>query len=101
MEQIYLDNNRLTKEELEEIKRLAGLFFTPREIAIMLEKDVTSFITLCEMESDIATAFQCGRLQREVDLRSKIIKLAESGSSPAQTMAMDMLKKSQIKMIDR
>lgn len=88
---------------LEEIKKLSALFFTPREIAVMLEiSPVNLFVIECEREqSRYYAAFFAGRLQSELDLRTSIIKLAKSGSSPAQTMAMDMLGKSKIKMIDR
>lgn len=93
----------LTKETLSEITRLSALLFTPRDIAVMLEiSPVEEFIAECTREGNsVYTAFQSGRLQTEVDLRNSIIKLAKSGSSPAQTMAMDILNKSRIKMIDR
>jgi len=95
--------NDPTDEQAEEIKRLSALFFTPREISIMLEiSPVHLFVLECENESSkYFEAFYSGRLQSEVDLRKSIIKLATSGSSPAQTMALDLLNKSKLKMIDR
>jgi hypothetical protein len=91
-----------TPEILEEITRLAALFFTPREIAIMQELPADDFVRECACEnSNYYTAFQSGRLQSEVDLRTSILKLAKSGSSPAQTMSLDMLNKSKGKMLDR
>lgn len=93
----------LNDETIAEITRLSALLFTPREIAVMQEiTPVEDFIDFCTTEGNrFYTAFQSGRLQTEVDLRNSIIKLAKSGSSPAQTMAMDILNKSRIKMIDR
>lgn len=95
--------NEPEKELYEDIKRLSALFFTPREIAVMLEiMPVHKFILECESEnSKFYEAFYSGRLQSEMDLRTSVIKLAKSGSSPAQTMALEMLNKSKIKMMDR
>ena len=91
-----------TPETLAEVKNLAALFFTPREVAMMLELPIGPFIAECEkQESRYYEAFHSGRLQSEVDLRTSIIKLARSGSSPAQTMSMDLLKLSIMKMRDR
>ncbi len=88
---------------LKQITDLAALFFTPREVAMMLELDVEHFIMQCDIiqESEGYKAFHSGRLQSEVDLRKSVIKLAKSGSSPAQTLALDMLLKSKVKMIDK
>lgn len=92
----------LNEEQLKEVTKLAALCFTPREIAIMLELPAADFIQECEIEgSDCYNAFYSGRLQSEVDLRTSIFKLAKSGSSPAQTMAMDMMKQSKAKMLDK
>lgn len=94
--------NELTEEDLKEINELAALFFSPREIAIMQELPVDDFISFCTMpEMKVYQAFHSGRLQSEVDLRKSIIKLAKSGSSPAQTMSLDLLKQSKIKMLDK
>ncbi|HYC29551.1 MAG TPA: hypothetical protein VEB42_12050 [Chitinophagaceae bacterium] len=100
----------ITEESLQEIKNLAALFFTPREIAVMQEINVTGFIACIDHPQPeklepgwqkVYNAFHAGRLQAEVDLRTSIIKLAKSGSSPAQTMALDLLNKSKLKMLDR
>lgn len=94
--------NDITEEELKQIRELAALFFTPREVAIMQELPIGDFVLVCEDPSSrIYNAFHAGRLQSEVDVRTAIIKLAKSGSSPAQTMALDLLKTSKVKMLDR
>lgn len=87
-------------DELLEITRLAGLFFTPAEIALMLELDSTFYIDVTVIGSNSYKAFNGGRLQGEVDLRTGIMKMAKAGSSPAQTMALEMLKASKIKLMD-
>jgi hypothetical protein len=92
--------SEISREDLVEITTLAELFFTPDEIALMLEIDRAVMIDQLENnDSEIYRAFQTGRLQSEMELRKSIVKLAKSGSSPAQTMAMDMLTKSKLKMM--
>jgi len=92
----------LTDKDFEDIKNMAELFFTPREIALMMEVSCEIFIDECaNPDTKLFNAFQSGRLQSELDLRKSIIKLAKSGSSPAQTMAMDLLNKSTLKMLNR
>ncbi len=93
--------NDITAEDVKEIERLAGLFFTPKEISLMLEINPSGFFSACSVEENkIYNAFQGGRLQGEVDLRTSIMKMAKAGSSPAQTMTLDMLKQSKIKLLD-
>ena len=90
----------LSKEMLAEIKRLAGLFFTPAEIAMMLELPGEEFKAACEIEScDEYKAYYGGLLQGQIDLRTSISKMAKAGSSPAQAMMLDILKLSKSKMI--
>ena len=94
--------NDIKDEELAEVEALAGLFFSPREIAVMMELMLPEILEqLDNSEGNFYCAFQKGRLQNEVDLRKSIFQLARAGSSPAQTMAMDLLNKSKAKMIDR
>lgn len=94
--------NDLTPEDLAEVENLAGLFFSPREIAVMLELILPEILEqLDNSEGNFYRAFQKGRLQNEVNLRKAIMQLARAGSSPAQTMAMDLLNKSKAKMLDR
>lgn len=93
--------NDITDQDLKEVESLASLFFTPKEIALQLEIEEELILSAVDdPTTGIYRAFQCGRLQSEMELRKSIIKLAKSGSSPAQTMAMDLLMKSKIKMLD-
>lgn len=94
--------NDITSEELAEVERLAALYFTPREIALMLQVKFPEILIQFDNEhGEFYDAFQSGRLQSEVDLRKGILQLAKAGSSPAQTMAMDLFNKSKAKMLDR
>lgn len=92
----------LNEEQLVEIKTLAGLFFSPKEIATMLG------INSHELQKDIRiedtpayNAFWGGRLQEEIKFRNKVIGLANLGSSPAQTLVAKMIETSQAKMSNR
>lgn len=92
----------LTEQQLQQITDLAGLFFTPREIAVIMELPADLLITGVEVDSShIHKAFWRGRLKEEYNIRSKVKKLADSGSSPAQTMMIEIINESAIKMMDR
>ena len=94
--------NDINDSDLAEIKKLAALFFTPKEISTMLEINTAAFIEACDTTGDKCfNAFHGGRLQSEVDLRTSTIKLARAGSSPAATMAMALYNQSKIKMLDK
>lgn len=92
----------ITSEDLKQITALAALFFTPKQVAVMLE--IREDFMLNEMDHEDSStyrAFQSGWLQGEVDLRTSIMRNVKAGSSPAQTMALDLLNKSRIKMMDK
>ena len=88
------------EEDLKEIQLLAALFFVPAEIALIREFNDHEFAAACAEEgSTIYKAFHSGRLQGEIDLRTGILKMSKAGSTPAQTMAMDLLNKSKLKLL--
>lgn len=92
--------NKLSEEDKDLVIELASLYFIPEEIAVMLEADPTEANECYHSGSgDFYNSFQKGRLQSEVELRKSIMMLAKAGSSPAQSMAMDLLKKSKSKML--
>lgn len=78
---------QLSTEQQEILEHLAGLFYTPKQIAIMLEVDVKLFVMCCEMEESIAyRLYWKGYYQAEMEFREKVKTLAKLGSSPAQTL---------------
>lgn len=78
---------------LEELERLAGLFFSPKQIAVILQFDLEKFKAhLLDDGSPLYEAYQRGKLSSEADLRESIIAIAKQGSSPAQTQAMELLR---------
>lgn len=94
--------NQLTEDQINKIRQLAGLFFSPKEIAIIMELPVEAFCKECRKENSVAySAFLGGRLQEEALVRKSIVDFAKKGSTPAQTMALDLINKSAAKMVDR
>ena len=92
----------LNEDELKKIRELAGLFFAPKEIAIIMQLPTEAFCKTCQREgSAVYQSFLAGRLEQEALVRKSIVDFAKKGSTPAQTMALDLLKLSAAKMIDR
>lgn len=90
----------ITEADIDEIKNMATVFFTPKEIAVVLEVEVNAFTEACSTEGTaIYNAFAGARLKSEYELRLSVVKLAKSGSSPAQTMSLEMVKTSLMKMM--
>jgi hypothetical protein len=83
----------LSEQELIQVKELARHFFSPREIAIFLQKDIGEFTLACDDEhSPIFFQYQGGVLQTKYEVNKQVLQLANSGSSPAQTMALQLMK---------
>lgn len=79
----------VTKEELEKIKELAGLFFAYDEIAVLLDKDVKEFSLCLRNEStDAHKAYLSGKMESEYKLRKKTMERALKGSPAAEEMMM-------------
>lgn len=95
--------NTSNKDFLSSVKELSELLFVPKEIAIMLQVEPSEkFITKCRTEgTEEYKAYMGGRLEAEMMLRKSILTLAYNGSSPAQTMANNLLMDSRIKEIER
>jgi hypothetical protein len=89
---------KFTAEEIDCIREMAGLFFTPEEIAINLEVNTNNFINEIKSKSgDAYFAFISGSLTGDLKLRSGIMKAAEHGSHPAQTVMLKIKEDSEIK----
>mgnify|MGYP001582592429 CR=1 FL=1 len=93
--------NDITAEDLAEINKLAAAFYVPKEIAMILELPTGLFMEACTTEgTECFNAFNGGRLKSEYEVRAAVVQLAKAGSSPAQTMAMQMINTSKMKMMD-
>lgn len=92
----------LNSETLQEIRTLAGLFYTPKEVCMMLDIEFRLFkAALADEDSEIYNSYHGGRLQADMKFREKVISLANLGSSPAQTLVAKLIESSQIKMNNR
>ena len=86
---------RITNEVLAEIEEMAGLFMTPRSIAIIIGMDEYDFQEALEDEdSPIYKYYYRGHYKAEAELRTAIMRLAKQGSSPAQTLALKLWQES-------
>jgi IS30 family transposase len=71
----------LTQEDLDHIKHWAELKFSISEIATMLMVDVVEIrMALQDQKSDIAIAYNAGKVSSQIKRREKILELAEKGN---------------------
>lgn len=83
----------LTPEEIQNLEDFAELLFSDRALAVVMELDPDEFRIAMKMQNGlIFQAVTRARLKSEGAIREGIIKMAARGSTPAQTMAMDLLK---------
>lgn len=82
----------LSDDILKDIRQLAGLFFSPAEIAVMLNLDEVELCKACRRPGTAAyLAYHAGKLEKEMIVRRSVIDLAGKGSSPAQTLVLKMI----------
>lgn len=87
----------LSETELETVQKLAGLFYTPREIALMIESDADDFEAAIRSESGaVFKAYFKGYYEADMELRSCIRESALQGSSPAQGLLREIQKQSKV-----
>ena len=82
-----------TTEELQTIEDMAALFYSYKEIAIVLEVDVEEFKALMRLEEGNAySRYQKGWITSDMSIRKSLLESAVNGSSPAQMMLMELNK---------
>lgn len=87
----------LSEEQLKQVTEWAQMLFTPEEIAIVLQVDTGKMQdNINSRQGLVYAAYKRGQLLTIGKIRKAIIELAESGSSPAQTLAMSMIENLQI-----
>lgn len=92
----------LNEDQLSEIEEMAGLFFSPEDIAVNLElddEDTELFIAAVASRNTRncqAVAYLKGWLSAEITLRKAIQQSALNGSSPSQQMMLNYQKESRI-----
>ena len=92
----------LNEDQLNEIEQMAGLFFSPEDVAVNLEmdeEDTEMFIAAVATRNTKnyqAGAYLRGWLSAEITLRKAIQQSALNGSSPSQQMLLNYQRESRI-----
>lgn len=90
---------QLSKQQLEIITRCGRALSKPSEAAKLAGIAVDTFKhELEDEESEIFQAYFSGFETTKLELKESTIAIALQGSSPAQTLAFDMLNKSELEM---
>lgn len=84
--------------DYDEVKAMAELFFTPEEVglALGLYRNEVEQLMLDE-NSEFYRSYHAGRIENDLKLRSSINKLALAGSSPAQSVMLQLAKRTEIR----
>ena len=96
---MYLMMN-LNEAQLNAVEEMAGLFFSPEDIAVNLEldeEDTDGFLAGVESKKisvPIVAAYLKGWLTAEITLRKAIKQSALNGSSPSQQILLNYQKES-------
>ena len=86
-EEIY---KHITQEELLEMEKMAGLFFSPEQICIAMGWDLSvleSFnlaIESMDTKDTLYGHYFKGRISAEIELRQSIKQAARNGSNPVE-----------------
>jgi predicted DNA-binding protein YlxM (UPF0122 family) len=90
----------LTDEQFVKIEQYASVFFSLKEIALLLEVNSDDFLESASSEnSQIYKKYEAARLKSEYELRTEIVKMAKMGSPAAQTEALKIIAKNNINQI--
>ncbi len=85
----------LNEAQLNAVEEMAGLFFSPEDIAVNLEldeEDTDLFVSAIECKKialPIVAAYLKGWLTAEITLRKAIKQSAMNGSSPSQQILLN------------
>lgn len=83
---------------LKEVEELAALNYTPKEIALITGLDYIDIEEwLQDDQSVFYRAFHRGMYKTDALVRKSIIKLAQSGSSPAQALYIKLQEANELK----
>jgi hypothetical protein len=89
----------LNEEQINEIREMAKLFFSPDDIALNIGMEPEEFkLEILSGTGEVFSAFKQGWLQGEIPLRKSIARAAENGSNPAQMKMLDLKKESELKL---
>ena len=92
----------ISEEQLKEIREMAGLFFSPEDIALNLElsstdqEDFENSVLARNVSNPLAAAYFSGRISAQVALRAAIKQSAANGSSPSQQTMLRFMTESEV-----
>jgi len=90
----------LSDEQLADIEKYANLFFSYKEIAILLKISIETFKSeVTDCYSEIYKSYQRGKLISECEIREEIIKMAKFGSAVAQIEALKLINNQKLNEI--
>lgn len=82
----------LNDDELKAVTDYAQLFYSVREVAILLEKDPDAIASEFNNKGSFYRAYMRGFYLTEVDIRKRDIELARNGSMPAMDSVRLMIR---------
>lgn len=84
----------MTEQEKANLEYYASLLLSDAELDQVMEfKKDTVRLALLDGDGDIAKAVSTGRLKTKCELHESLLTTARRHSTPAQQMAVEMLKK--------
>jgi acetaldehyde dehydrogenase (acetylating) len=90
----------MTADELKSVEDYAGQFFTPEEVALILNLPAEeSKQVINDKDSDFMRHHNRGVLLSKAIIRKGIIDMAKNGSGPAQVTAVKMMEEFDLKRI--
>lgn len=90
----------MTKEELQAVEDYAGQFFTPAEVALILNvPESEAMAMIYDSASEFMRHYNRGVLLTKAIIRKGIIEMAKNGSGSAQVTAIQMMKDFELQRI--
>ncbi len=91
---------QLNQEQLDTVEELAGLFYTPHQIATILQVPVMAFeLEMENTQSVLYITYNTGYFTADVALRKSVKKVALMGNSPAQTLLQKLIDQNKMNRI--
>lgn len=83
----------MTEEQLDQLEELGAAFTSIEDAAVILQIDALELgMQINAKHTPQHQAYHRGRLRSEFETRQSIVNMAKQGSSPAQVMAMKLIK---------
>ena len=78
----------LTEGQLSQVYDLAGLFLSPEEIAVLMDLDVSEFLSqIKSRKGEAYLQYMKGKTVSKKAIRENVVKMAKHGSPQAEDLA--------------